>query len=161
MSPAQRGRAGEGEADMPEFYQAASMLLGLAATAISLLVGWGTLKARRDEPSEKRWADLDKWRKDTDEWRRRIDSSFTEDNGERWDSYEREREKTMHQIAQLERLLEQSADFQIVMLKSIKGMLSHMSTGNDVGLMKALDKEIDEFLLDLLSEKTTIKKMMR
>lgn len=113
---------------MPEFFVTLAAFLSLIATGISILVGYTTLKQRKNEPGQKRWAEWEKWRNDINEHLRLVDNKLEHDN------------------RRLKRMDEESVDnqaFQRIMLKSMKGILDASSDES----MRRISAEIDEFLI--------------
>jgi hypothetical protein len=105
---------------------AVTPVLALCATVISVVVGYGTIKQRKDAPNEKRWAGYE-------EWKAHVDECLNHDN---------------RKIGHFEREFDKSDDFQRIMLRSIKGVLDHLASGNHGEDMKEIIKQIDTFLID-------------
>jgi hypothetical protein len=112
-----------GAVQLHDFISTVSPVLSLASVIITLLVGYGTLKARRDAPDKA-------WRDDLAIWRIRVDEKLDNDN---------------HKIKNFERLFEKNEDFQRITLRTLKGVLRPFSTEED---KDKISKEIDDFLIE-------------
>jgi hypothetical protein len=91
-----------------------------------MLVGYGTIKARRDAPDKE-------WRDDLALWRARVDEKLDNDN---------------HSIKRFDRQLETNEEFQRIVLRSLKDILSNLSSGNHAEEMRQTNNEIDKFLIE-------------
>jgi hypothetical protein len=106
-----------------ELITAVSPILSLISVMIAIFVGYGTIKARRDAPDKA-------WRDELNLWRARVDEKLDSDN---------------HKIKNFDRLFEKNEEFQRITLHTLKGMLRHFSTEDD---MIKISKEIDAFLIE-------------
>lgn len=102
-----------------------AVVLGLIATAISILNGYASIKQRKNAPTEERWKEMNTWRES-------VDSKLDSD---------------MRRLNKADLRDEQHAAFERVTLHSIKGILDHFTTGDHVEQMKTISSEIDKFLI--------------
>jgi hypothetical protein len=101
-------------------------ILALTATVISIAVGYGTIKQRRDEPTLQKWADME-------EWQAHVNEALASDN---------------QRLKRFEKHATAGADFEKVMLKAVRAMLTPLSEGNHGAEMKAMSTRIDEYLIE-------------
>jgi hypothetical protein len=125
-----------------------SSILSLAAVAISVAIGFGTLRQRANEPNEKRWQEFYVWKA-------HIDENFTDDNEDRWkENQEWKRniddrlDRDFYRINEFEKQFKRHGDFEYIMLSSMKGILNHLSAGNHTQQMQEISRRIDDYLMD-------------
>jgi hypothetical protein len=109
------------------YFPEISAVLGIAAVIISILVGYGTLKARVKEPDEKRWEKLNIWKS-------LVDDKLSRD---------------YVSLNRIDKIMVRRNRFEVVMLHGIKGILEHLAEGNHTERMRQLSNEIDKYLIDL------------
>lgn len=102
-----------------------SSLLSFIAVIVSVVVGIGTLRQRANEPNERRWAELDEWKKAVDE---KLGRDY-------------------RSINRVEKQMTHRQGFERIMLASMKGILNHLAEGNHSDMMKKISCDIDEYLL--------------
>jgi hypothetical protein len=102
------------------------LMLGMIATAISIIVGYGTIKQRRNEPHEIHLKELAAWQAS-------VDAKL--DNDKR-------------ALNKLQREMDEYSGFQQITLKSLKGVIGYLAIANP-GDKHFTDiiAEIDEFLI--------------
>lgn len=116
---------------MPEFFVILAGALSLLATAISMIVGYGTIKQRKEAPNEERWKEYDIWRRKVDERLLSVDEKLDNDN----------RKLKKVDIEQV-----QNQEFQRLVLKCMKGIIA-ASPSVTTDEMKRVSSDIDDFLL--------------
>jgi len=97
------------------------VILGIVATVVSIVNGVYIIRQRQKAPDEKRWGELDAWRKTVDE---KLNSDY-------------------FKIKKIEEVFEENLRFQRLALKSLKA-IAGSGTGND---MQGVIQEIDDFLM--------------
>jgi hypothetical protein len=107
------------------FVETVTPVLALVAVAVSIAVGYGTIKQRKDEPNARRWREFE-------EWRAHVDAALDNDN---------------HKISNFERDKESTAEFERVMLQAVMAMLAHMSDGNHGEQMREVSRKIEDYLI--------------
>ena len=111
---------------MHEFISAVSPILSLASVLIAIMVGYGTLKMRRDEPQS--------------EWRKSVDARLAVAEEKLGNDY--------HDLRRLIRESESRSEFEKVALKALKGIVLHEITGDHLEDMQKISTEIDNFLIE-------------
>ena len=117
---------------MPDYLGIIATALSLAATVISVLVGYGTLQQRKKEPGEKRWTEWGNWRKDVDERLLSVAAKLDNDN---------------RRLKKMDEESTENREFQRLMLKSMKGIITASSSSPGNEEMRHISAEIDEFLI--------------
>jgi hypothetical protein len=98
--------------------------LGAVSTALSILNAART--AKRTSPQTERWGKLEAWQKSVND---KLDAD----------------KRTLDKHG---RAIDDSEDFQRIMLRSVKGILEHLESGNHSEEMRKIVRQIDEFLIE-------------
>jgi hypothetical protein len=98
--------------------------LGAVSTALSILNSART--AKRTSPQAERWRELDEWKKG-------INDKLAADK---------------RSLDKHSRAIDDSEGFQRIMLRSVKGILEHLESGNHSEEMRKIVRQIDEFLIE-------------
>jgi hypothetical protein len=92
---------------------------GFVSTICGLILTFRSIKATSPGEAQKKW-------------QKGVDAKLDNDN---------------RRITHLERSLERTEELNRLLLRSVKGVLDHLATGNHTSQMNALIKNIDEFLI--------------
>jgi hypothetical protein len=105
-------------------------LFGLIAVIISVAVGFGTLRRRANEPTEKRWEALETWKDGVD---KKLDRDY-------------------RAINRADRRMGRHQDFESLMLRSMTGLIEHLASGNHANELKEISRQIKEYLLSVRAD---------
>lgn len=105
---------------MPEVLAIIIAITGLFSTCCGLILTIRSIK--KTSPGE----EMKNWRKETDG---KLDNDH-------------------RRLNHLEKDYEKMSEYDRLILRSFKGLLNHLSTGNHTDTMKELIKTIDEYLID-------------
>jgi hypothetical protein len=105
-------------------FSVVSSILSFIAVVISILIGYGTIRQRLKEPSERRWQDWEKWRSEIDD---RLDRDY-------------------QFICLSKKRRDRENQFKYIMLSSMKSILMHLAIGNHNEEMSGFSRDIDEYL---------------
>ncbi|MFP3156345.1 hypothetical protein LQZ18_18355 [Lachnospiraceae bacterium ZAX-1] len=100
-------------------------ILGLVAMVLAMIVSYGTIHARKTDPQVAK-------DREQDDKIEKILRLLDNDNG---------------RLNRLESSNIQTNEFQRMCLRTMKGMLQHLRSGNHTEQMEALEGEIDDFLI--------------
>lgn len=117
---------------MPQFFVLLASALSLIATTVSILVGYSTLRQRKNAPGEKRLADWESWRTQINEHLLSVDRKLDND-------YRR--------LMQMDEQAIESREFQRIMLRSMKGILDISACDSANEGIRRISAEIDDFLI--------------
>ena len=108
-----------------ELLKELSPIVAIISTVIAIIIGVGTLKQRRNEPNEQRFAALETWKIE-------VDAKLDRDN---------------RKIKSFDDAFEVNNAFQRVALKALKGLVEAVTKSGGEADARGISQEIDEFLL--------------
>ena len=110
------------EMDLTAILAVISLICGIT----TILSAYKAYKAQKNVPNEKRWEDFETWKKD-------VDRKLDHDN---------------RKIQDFERTISTLDQFQRVLLKAIKGILTTQKTDEYADEIRQIGREIDIFLIE-------------
>ena len=107
-------------------------VLGIIAVIISIANGYFVMKKRACEPNEKRWSELEEWKKHLEKWKDSTDDKL---------------ERDYRSINRADRKIDRHHEFERLMLRSMLGIVEHLASGNHAENLQRISKQINDYLI--------------